>query len=274
MNIDELLIDQIKQQTLDKDVAVLLSGGVDSLSVAFAANRLGLNITAYTFHLKGQSSYDADKAVEVSKQFNWNYKVVEVPTDNLVEDFFRLAKDVMCKKKTHFECCFPFLYVYPEIKEKVVLSGWAADGYYGISKKAILHYGKDKPKSKFDEFRDMYFDIKNQAGFQWHERIARNNDKQVIAPYLSLPVKEFFYNKDWNELNKPFQKHHVVTAFPEFKKFKHKKHINLQLGAGVDKLFEKLLDDKKINFKKRKRIMDLCRDWSKKYESLAILPNQ
>jgi asparagine synthetase B (glutamine-hydrolysing) len=38
MNIDELLIDQIKQQTLDKDVAVLLSGGVDSLSVAFAAN--------------------------------------------------------------------------------------------------------------------------------------------------------------------------------------------------------------------------------------------
>jgi asparagine synthetase B (glutamine-hydrolysing) len=74
MNIDELLIDQIKQQTLDKDVAVLLSGGVDSLSVAFAAKRLGLNITAYTFHLKGQSSYDADKAVEVSKQFNWNYQ--------------------------------------------------------------------------------------------------------------------------------------------------------------------------------------------------------
>ena len=270
--IDSLLIDQIKQQTLDKNVAVLLSGGVDSLSVAFEAKRLGLNITAYTFHLQGQESYDAKKAVEVSKLFNWNYQVVEVPTNNLEEDFLRLAKDVLCKKKTHFECCFPFLYVYPQIKENTVLSGWAADGYYGISKKAILHYTKGKTKQKFDEFRDIYFDIKNQAGYQWHERLARNNKKQVIVPYLSLPVKEYFYSKDWYELNEPFQKHHVVTAFDEFKQFKFKKHINLQLGSGVDKLFETLIDNKRINFKNRKRVMDICRDWSTKFDSLAILP--
>ena len=149
---------------------------------------------------------------------------------------------------------------------------YVRDGYYGISKKAILHYTKGKTKLKFDEFRDNYFDIKNQAGFQWHERIARNHNKQVIAPYLSLPVKEFFYNKDWYELNEPFQKHHVVTAFDEFKKFKFKKHINLQLGAGVDKLFETLIDNKRININNRKRVMDICRDWSKQYESLAILP--
>ena len=52
-----------------------------------------------------------------------------------------------------------------------------------------------------------------------------------------MTVKDFFYNMTWEEVNKPFQKHHVVTAFEEFKKFKFKKHINLQLGAGVDKLF-------------------------------------
>ena len=45
----------------------------------------------------------------------------------------------------------------------------------------------------------------------------------------------------WEELNKPFQKHHVLNAFEEFKKGKFKKHINLQLGAGVDKLFETLI---------------------------------
>ena len=39
--IDKLIIDQIEQQTSDKEVAVLLSGGVDSLSVAFAASRMG-----------------------------------------------------------------------------------------------------------------------------------------------------------------------------------------------------------------------------------------
>ena len=64
------------------------------------------------------------KASEVSKLFGWDCHTVVVPTFNLVNDFQRLVKEVRCKKKTHFECCFPFLYVYPEIKEQVVLSGW------------------------------------------------------------------------------------------------------------------------------------------------------
>ena len=126
--IDKLLIEQIEEQTSDKEVAVLLSGGVDSLSTAFCAQRMGKKITAYTFHLAGNQSYDAKKAAEVAKQFGWDIHVIEVPIDNLQDDFMRLVKEVRCKKKTHFECCFPFLYVYPEIKENVVLSGWAADG--------------------------------------------------------------------------------------------------------------------------------------------------
>ena len=269
--IDKLLMDQIEQQTSDKKIAVLLSGGVDSLSVAFAAHRMGKEITAYSFHLKDKPTYDAKKAEEVSKLFGWNFNLIEVPTDNLVEDFQKLVKDVRCKKKTQFECCFPFLYVYPEIKEHVVLSGWAADGYYGISKKAMLHYGPGKTKEKFDEFRDNYFNINNQAGYLWHELIARNNDKQFLTPYLSLTVKEFFYDMTWEEVNKPFQKHHVVNAFEEFKKFKIKKHINLQLGAGVDKLFETLLKDKFINFKFRKRVMDVCKDWSNMSDDIGVL---
>ena len=56
--IDKLLIDQIEQQTIENEVAVLLSGGVDSLSVAFAAHRMGKKITAYTFHLEDNFSYD------------------------------------------------------------------------------------------------------------------------------------------------------------------------------------------------------------------------
>ena len=270
--IDKLLQQEIEEQTSDKEVAVLLSGGVDSLSVAFAAQRAGKDITAYTFHLEGQPTYDSQKALEVSKKFGWNCVTVIVPTNNLEEDFLRLAKEIKCKKKTHFECCFPFLYMYPQIKERAVISGWAADGYYGISKKAILHYTKGKTKAKFDEFRDNYFDYFNQAGYLWHERIARNNGKQFITPYLSMRVRDFFYAKDWYELNEPFQKHTVVNAFYEFKNLKVKKHINLQLGSNIDKLFETLIDNKKINFKNRKRVMDICRDWSTQFESLAQLP--
>ena len=39
---------------------------------------------------------------------------------------------------------------------------------------------------------------------------------------------------------------------------------NLQLCSNVDKLFETLLDNQEINYKKRKRVMDICRDWAVK----------
>ena len=61
----------------------------------------------------------------------------------------------------------------------------------------------------------------------------------------------------------------MVNSFPEFKGIgKFKKHINLQLGSNIDKLFESLLENNKINFKKRIRIMDICRDWNKLGRSL------
>ena len=273
ISIDKLLQTEIEKQSSDKEVAVLLSGGVDSLSVAFAAQRLGKTINAYTFHLKGQPTYDSIKAQEISIKNNWYCRVIEVPTDNLEEDFLRLAKEIKCVKKTHFECCYPFIHLYPQIKEREVLSGWAADGYYGISKKALLHYTKGKTKQKFDEFRDNYYDIKNQAGYIWHNRVAEMNNKKFITPYLTESVKQYFYNMTWLELNNPTQKHHVRKAFKkEFMNTGVKKHINLQLGSGVDKLFETLIDNKKINFKNRKRVMDICRDWSTQFESLAKLP--
>ena len=84
-------------------------------------------------------------------------------------------------------------------------------------------------------------------------------------------MKDFFYNKDWFELNEPFQKHHVVNAFNEFQKFTFKKHINLQLGAGIDKVFETLLNNNRINFKHRKRVMDICRDWADNKQSTSTL---
>lgn len=266
--IDSILVNQVNVMSHENRVAVLLSGGVDSVSVAFAAHRLGKKITAYTFHLDGQPSYDSQKAVDIAKKMGWDYRVVVVPTDNIEQDFIRLAKEVQCEKKTHFECCFPFLYVYPQIKEYEVLSGWAADGYYGVSKKANIHY--KHTKEKFDEFRKDYFGANSRAGYLWHKRIAEElNKKRFIAPYLEANVAEFFMSKDWYELNQPYQKHHVVEAFPEFKQVGGvKKHINLQLGSGIDKLFEKeVLDNMKLNFNSRKRVMDVCRDWSNTSDS-------
>ena len=60
--IDKLLTQEINKQVWGNDVAVLLSGGVDSISVAFAAMNARKKITAYSFHLDTEVSYDFLKA--------------------------------------------------------------------------------------------------------------------------------------------------------------------------------------------------------------------
>ncbi len=264
MKINKILENEIQKVSKDNSVAVLLSGGVDSLSIAFALHNLGKQVNAYSFKLDNCKNYDSDKAEEVCDIFNWNYKCKIVPTNNIHKDFFTLAKDFNCKKKTHFTCVYPFMYLYPEIYEQEVYSGWGADGYYGISKKAILNF--KHPKAKFDEFRDNYFLPKNSAGYLWHKKVSDKYNKKFYAPYLTEAVKKFFYDKDWDELNKPFQKHHVVNSYKEFSKFKFKKHLNLQIASGINNLFETLLDNGDINIQfKYKSVSGFCQYWGKQF---------
>lgn len=264
--IDRILMDVVKEQSKEQNIAVLLSGGIDSISVAFAAHRLGKTLHCYTMYVNGKPSKDAENAVHTAKQFGWNMTLIDVPVTNIADDFKRLVKDYNCKKKTQLECTWPFLYVYPRIKQKELLTGWAADGWYGVSKKACMHY--KEPKEKFDQFRREYFGAPNPVGIRQQEQLAREHGLNYIVPYLDKRVEDYMMQFDWYEMNKPFQKVKVVEAFPEFEKTKVRRHENLQLAANIPSYFEKLLDNPKINIYNRKRVMDLVRDWSDMGDSL------
>lgn len=260
--IDTILCDVIKTNVKSENsVALLLSGGVDSISVGFALHRLGLGIKihAYSFRLDTQNNYDFNKAKEISEIMNFEFTGVVINTSNLVQDFHKLVS-LGAKKKTNFEATYPFLHVFPKIKESYVATGWAADGYYGLSKKANIHF--KHTKELFDKFRDNYFLPENCASYSFLKKVSDMHNKKLIAPYLDSKVKDYFYTMDWDELNKPYQKHHVRKAFEkEFNMIgKVNKHLNLQLESKVDKLFETLIDNKEINFKNRQRVMDICRD--------------
>ena len=283
--LKKLLVDAVSKSIESPECALLLSGGVDSISVGLAAKHAGKKVHAYSFHLDTHESYDYKKAREVSEYMGWLFTGVVVPTTNIPEDFRILAK-MGCSKKTHFECVFPFLYMYPKIKEKYVLTGWGADGYIGVSRKAEMRYSKPqrlwnyhewcmRTNSKFmtwNEFRNTYFLPENCAGHLQHEKVVTKHNKIMVNPYMEKEIKDVFYSFNWQELNIPIQKHHARTGFCEFEKFGIiKEHENLHLGAGVDKVFGDLLNNDKINLKNRKRMMDVCRDWYKK-EQNGILP--
>ena len=256
-----LLERSIQRRSKNKNVAVLLSGGVDSISTAFAAQNVGKTIHAYSFHLDSHLSYDFKKAQEISHKYGWKFKGITIPTKYLKRDFKRLVS-LGCKTKVSFETAYPFLYVYPEIKQKEVLSGWGADGFFGLSRKAKQHYRHTK--KLFDSFRNDYFLPHKTASVGFQRIIANQHKKTFIAPYLEKEVKNFFFQFDWFELNTKPQKKIIRDAFDQFEQIKVNRHANLQINSKTNELFETLLRDKEINFRNRVRVKDLCFDWHRK----------
>ena len=246
----------------DDTVAVLLSGGVDSMTIAFAADSIGKKVATYTFHLEGEPSYDAMKALEYSEKFGWKSHLTIVPTElqELKSQWINLSDNYDCRKKTHFECTYPFLYVYPHIKETHIFSGLGADSSYGLSKTAMMHY--KHPKEKFDEYRMKAHSLK-PGGYGQQILLAKQYGKVYNTPYMEEHIKEYFLGFTWEQINKPFEKALIVNDFRDYfdKIGKWRKHTNLQLDSKINILFEKLIDEPDINFRNRKRIMDIARDW-------------
>ena len=257
--IDSIITQIIKRQATGDEVAVLLSAGTDSITCALAAHRLGKKVTGYSMYINGKQTTDSLGAKDVADHFGWDFVGVDVPVDNIENDFFNLVENYNCKKKTQLECTWPFLYVYPQIKEKFVLSGVAADGWYGVSKRANIHF--KHTKELFDQFRNDYFGAPNPAGVLQQRQLAEENGMTLVAPYLEPEVADWMMQHDWDFFNKPYQKAPIREAFPEFQELKRRNHENLQLIAGIPDYFEKLLDNPKINLYNRQRVMDLVRDW-------------
>ena len=69
--IKKLLKNHIIKNVPDNKVAILLSGGLDSISVGLAASNAGKTVHAYSFHLDTHKSYDFLKAegLEFKKDF-------------------------------------------------------------------------------------------------------------------------------------------------------------------------------------------------------------
>ena len=90
--IDKIITDIIEQEAPDQTVAVLMSGGTDSLTVAIAAHRLNKTLNCYTFRVDGKDSEDSIYAKKACEHFGWNFKLIDVPVDNIENDFFTLIR--------------------------------------------------------------------------------------------------------------------------------------------------------------------------------------
>ncbi len=199
-----LLESIVASQTANSNVALLLSGGIDSYSVGAACERVGKRVTAYTYELEGIPSVDRTKAETLAGRHGWPLKVVIVPTDAIAKDFFRLVGVWGCRKKTHVEVLFPMMYVLPAIEEEVVFTGWNADNHYVNTaedqrKLAVLRRGGASDlelMAAFDGLRHEQYAASDapdsQQTFRIVSQMASTFGKRLLDPYSDDRIRQFF----------------------------------------------------------------------------------
>jgi asparagine synthetase B (glutamine-hydrolysing) len=224
----------------DDDVAVLLSGGIDSSSLMFALLDAGKRVTAYSFTLGDRESTDFVLARRNSGLFGCDFVPIVLPTDlEMLQADMRLLCANGARSKTDYECAWPMLYAYAICSERIVASGMGADGHFCISKKGMIHW-----RDRIDEFRRGLYSSPRYAQKPIHDRLAAKYGKVAEMPYLTDAMRAEFLGTTWDEVNKPKQKQPIISAFKEqFARIKVGPHTNLQLGdSGISQHFAKLLD--------------------------------
>ncbi len=259
----ELLLKSTEKYTKGyEEIALLLSGGVDSLSILFSLRELDKKVYPYTFYLEGYTSPDLKQSRKVSQIYNLPLVEVEVPRENIKEDIIKLAKDYKCKTKVSFETNLHLLYTFPEIKQEIVATGLVSGTLWGTAKSVILKFRDDK--EGFDNDRiHCYYDFRDKVQLDIFEK---QYNLKVVNPYFNENLFNFSLRYDWHFLNKPFQKWIIVNAFPEeFKKTGIRKESPYQLNSGMARYCETFLTDKEFNPNNRSRMLDVYRDIAKKY---------
>jgi len=230
-NVRLILRNEVRKAT--DPVAVATSGGIDSSALVVSLLDEGLKPVVTSFTLDNKDSTDFLSATRLAKKFDLEFLPIRLSTNayKIAQDVIRLVRDYGVRKKTGIECLVPFLKMLDVLQSEgiqTLVVGSAADGHFGLSKKAMIHFRE--PVETFQNFRQDYFEQVDPAQTSTLARIGNDYGVVVLAPYLSQELFNLFSSSTWNDLNKPRQKEVIRREFPELDSLRIKNHSNLQLG--------------------------------------------
>ena len=253
------IINRQLEEYKNESVALLFSGGMDSLSLLLSCLDVGIKPTLYSFKIENIDSDDIKASRRIASIYNLNLVEVIIPTDLSIqlEDIKFIIEHFKVKKKTQVQCIQPFLYIVKEIKEDIVLSGLCADDLYGTTRK-MQEVGR-RSDSEFYKVRlDKQNDLKSSS-YCYIKQIFDEVGKQFVAPYKdNQELVDYFLDKGLNELHKPKLKQKTYENYKDDidKNKLYRKNSSLQVNSGLRELHEELLKTD-INIKNWKSIVGI-----------------
>jgi hypothetical protein len=266
--IRKLTIAYIKKECKTNTPAVLLSSGVDSHLVLFAAMAAGMTPTVYSFTLDDRESQDFKAARRTAKLFGLKFVPVILSTDvRVIEKHVKsLYSDLnpgISLGKATVECLWPFfesMKIIARNGHRDCLSGLDGDIWFATvrSHKKAWEAGVYQEKVVNTFRRTVTAEQKKRSPSDWEGReaqqimrgmwMAKYTPKlKLILPFNNLKLFDVMDNMDpFEEGNKPIQKAPFRLAF--WHSFEHARenvyiHMSFQVGdTGIEEHFHKLLD--------------------------------
>lgn len=237
----KLLRNYTQSNLTGEPVALLFSGGTDSLTVLWSLLDCGVTPHCYSFRLERVISEDSKAARKAADLFNAPLTEIVIPhqePDALVPDLQQLVQEIGSPRKTHVECAFPFAYLRHRISEPVIFSGIGADDLWGSAKSVAIKYGKD-PQGFTQSRRKVVADPSTSA----IKQIDKLLNHRIRTPYRDPAVIKFMLQFSWHQLNRPKQKMLAVQGFAEeFSRAPiYRRNSNLQVGSKVREYLARVL---------------------------------
>ena len=244
-----LLRREIKEKVSSDPIALLFSGGTDSLTVLWTLLDLGVDVTCYTFRLEQVESKDCIISKQVCDHWGVPYKETIIPYKEeslLLEEIKDFVRWMRTDRKTHIECTWPFTYLTSVIKEEQVWCALNADDLWGSSKKMSIKYYKDS--EGFKEERERLLLDPRTSAWVYIDQLFKEQSKTLLSPYRFPVIQEYLLGLTWKELNKPKQKMIAYEAFKEeYTQMPiYRVNDNLQCGSGIREYLARLAPDGNI----------------------------
>ncbi len=215
-DLGNLLVDIVSDMFPVDDVALFLSGGIDSTTVGLACHHAGKRVHAYTFDVDGIENYDSTKAREIADIMGWRHTSVTLTDDG------RQQEDVDYMQSFGFCSDRPsrIIQLYPQYKTLPHITEQYVTGGFGQSiAKSELEYSNNPLRiyPSIDEVREdklRTIEVTRQLE-QWLDALSQPFGITTRFPFLDTRFKDYFWNWTYVEATKGYPKHYFHNAFPE-----------------------------------------------------------
>jgi hypothetical protein len=201
--------------------ALLLSGGIDSVTVLFSMLSTGRKPDCFTFAMDGNDSADLRSSVSLCRKFGLKHHVVRIPAllESILEDTrWTIAKIDWTRttdiKKTIVQCVHPFRHVGP-VLPPLTLCGLGGDSFY-LTRRQERMAARDLGDAAVSKWRRSFASDPDYSDFHIMDTCRRAHGKTIIDFYDDPGWTAWIRRFPLSATHRPIEKYASVGLWPDY----------------------------------------------------------